>query len=332
MELKRYSGNPVLQASDLSYPASLVFNAGICKFKGRYYMVFRNDVGFSPKGWERGSTYTNLGIAESDDGIHWIPRDKPWAAPQQFVDADPEISRFYDPRLTVIEDRVYLCFAVDTRHGLRGGIAETDDFEKFDVLSLSIPDDRNMVLFPEKIDGCFVRLERPMPEYSRGYKELFDIWLSKSPDCRYWGDSQLVMGLEKVPFANAKIGPAAPPIKTSEGWLATFHATYKDPNRDLLGWEIANNPKAVWHKEYLAGLMLLDLKNPAKVLAISSKPVIKAAEKYELDGFRGSVIFPGGMLLEPNGEVKVYYGAADTVECLATATVDELLKSLDITF
>ena len=135
-----------------------------------------------------------------------------------------------------------------------------------------------------------------------------------------------------MPFANAKIGPAAPPIKTSEGWLATFHATYKDPNRDLLGWEIANNPKAVWHKEYLAGLMLLDLKNPAKVLAISSKPVIKAAEKYELDGFRGSVIFPGGMLLEPNGEVKVYYGAADTVECLATATVDELLKSLDITF
>ena len=332
MELKRYSGNPVLQASDLSYPASLVFNAGICKFKGRYYMVFRNDVGFSPKGWKGGSTYTNLGIAESDDGIYWIPRDKPWAAPQEYVDADPEISRFYDPRLTVIEDRVYLCFAVDTRHGLRGGIAVTDDFEKFDVLSLSIPDDRNMVLFPEKIDGCFVRLERPMPEYSRGYKELFDIWLSKSPDCRYWGDSQLVMGLEKVPFANAKIGPAAPPIKTSEGWLATFHATYKDPNRDLLGWEIANNPKAVWHKEYLAGLMLLDLKNPAKVLAISSKPIIKATEKYELDGFRGSVIFPGGMLLEPNGEVKVYYGAADTVECLATATVDELLKSLDIIF
>ena len=98
MELKRYSGNPVLQASDLSYPASLVFNAGICKFKGRYYMVFRNDVGFSSKGWGRGSTYTNLGIAESDDGIHWIPRDKPWAAPQEYVDADPEISRFYDPR------------------------------------------------------------------------------------------------------------------------------------------------------------------------------------------------------------------------------------------
>ena len=95
---------------------------------------------------------------------------------------------------------------------------------------------------------------------------------------------------------------------------------------------LANNPKAIWHKEYLAGLMLLDLKNPAKVLAISSQPVIKAREKYELDGFRGSVIFPGGMLLEPNGEVKVYYGAADTVECLATATVDDLLRSLDITF
>ena len=324
--------NPPLQASQIPYPASLVFNAGVCKFRGRYIMVFRNDVGFSPKGWDYRDTYTNLGIADSDDGIHWTPRPQPWQRPLQLVHDDPEISRFYDPRLTVIDDRCYLCFAVDTKHGLRGGIAVTDDFDDFEILSLSAPDNRNMVLFPEKINGKFLRLERPMPEYSRGFQERFDVWASYSPDGVYWGESQLVLGLEKVPFCNSKIGPAAPPIKTPKGWLATFHAVWKDPSVNLFGWEVANNPKAIWHKEYLAGLMLLDLENPTKVLGISSQPLIKATEPYELEGFRGSAIFPGGMIAEPDGSVKIYYGAADTVECLATSTIDDLLALIDVTF
>ena len=145
--------NPLLQASQIPYPASLVFNAGVCKFRGRYIMVFRNDVGFSPKGWDYRDTYTNLGIADSDDGIHWTPRPQPWQRPLQLVHDDPEISRFYDPRLTVIDDRCYLCFAVDTKHGLRGGIAVTDDFDDFEILSLSAPDNRNMVLLPGKMNG-----------------------------------------------------------------------------------------------------------------------------------------------------------------------------------
>lgn len=330
--MKRYEQNPVLQASQIPYPSSLVFNAGVCKFKGKYIMVFRNDVGYSPKGWDYKDCYTNLGIADSDDGIHWVPRKTHWEEPKKIVDSDPDFDRFYDPRLIVIEDRCYLCFAIDTKHGLRGGIAVTDDFENFEILSISLPDNRNMVLFPEKIDGKFVRLERPMPVYSRSEFESFDIWMSKSPDCKYWGESSLVLGVESIPYCNSKIGPAAPPIKTSEGWLATLHAVYKDPKNNLLGWERANNPEAIWHKEYMAGLMLLDLKNPSKVLGISSKPLIKATEKYELDGFRGSAIFPGGMLLEDNGEVKIYYGAADTVECLALSTVDELLNMIDIHF
>ena len=72
--------------------------------------------------------------------------------------------------------------------------------------------------------------------------------------------------------------------------------------------------------------MLLDLENPAKVIGLCPEPVIRAELDHELNGFRGSVIFPGGMILEDSGEVKIYYGAADTVECLATAHVDDLLK------
>jgi beta-1,4-mannooligosaccharide/beta-1,4-mannosyl-N-acetylglucosamine phosphorylase len=72
--------------------------------------------------------------------------------------------------------------------------------------------------------------------------------------------------------------------------------------------------------------MLLDLQDPSKVIAMAKEPLIRAETGYELNGFRGSVIFPGGMILEDSGEVKIYYGAADTVECLATADAGDLIR------
>ena len=102
---------------------------------------------------------TNLGLARSKDGIHWVADPQPC-----FAMKTEEIERIYDPRIQVIDGEIYLCFAVDTKHGIRGGIAKTDkEFKKFEVLSLSAPDNRNMVLFPEKINGKFARLERPFP-------------------------------------------------------------------------------------------------------------------------------------------------------------------------
>ena len=72
--------------------------------------------------------------------------------------------------------------------------------------------------------------------------------------------------------------------------------------------------------------MLLDLNDPTQIISIAEKTLLMPDRDYELDGFRGSTIFPGGMILEDSGEVKIYYGAADTVECLATADVNDLLK------
>lgn len=320
--MKRCQINPILSAKDIPYDATLVFNAGVCKWQGKYVMLFRNDYGSSKEQWlaakEGGGgspgLSTNLGIAVSDDGVHWTSGPRPvWSI------GDDEIIRIYDPRLSVVDGRVVVCFAMDTRHGLRGGVATTDDFERFEILSLSAPDNRNMVVFPGKVGGSYVRLERPMPVYSRyGAPEQFDIWLSKSPDLRLWGDTRLVLGAERVPFANSKIGPAAPPVKTGRGWLTTFHAVRR-AEKPLLGWE------REWRKEYVAGLMLLDLDDPSKVIGMSKEPLLQAEADYEKDGFRGSVIFPGGMILEDDGEVKIYYGAGDTVECLATAGVDDLL-------
>lgn len=328
MAVERYWGNPVLSAADVPYRSSLVFNAGVCKYQGRYVMMFRNDYGFSPTGWSPEDTGTDLGLAFSDDGVRWRAEPEPWRPPERWMADNPEIRRFYDPRLTVIDGRCYICFAVDTRHGLRGGMAVTSDFEDFEVLSLTAPDNRNLVLFPEKIGGEFVRLERPFPVYSRNGGENFDIWLSRSPDCRYWGRTELVLGLERVPFGNSKIGPAAPPIRTPKGWLALFHATVLDPGRPLAGWETANSPAAVWCKEYRAGVMLLDSDDPSRIIGLATEPVLTAETAYELDGFRGSVIFPGGLIAEEDGSVKIYYGAADTVECLAATSVDELLAMI----
>ena len=311
--IKRYENNPVLSYKDVPYNAALIFNAGVAKYQGKYVMVFRNDYGSVE---EKRLDGTNLGLAFSDDGIHWEVQDKPC-----FDLKDEEILRAYDPRLTVMDGKVYMCFAVDTRHGIRGGIAVTEDFEKFEIISMTVPDNRNMVLFPEKIGGKYVRLERPFPVYGRGGKDRFDIWISDSPDLVYWGNSKLLLGVENVPYANDKIGPGAPPVKTEKGWLTTFHAVDLDPSRGKNGWESA------WKKRYCAGIMLLDLEDPSKVIGLCKDPLIAPETDYEtVDGFRTNVIFPGGMILEDDGEVKIYYGAADTVECLATAHVDDLIK------
>lgn len=306
--------NPVVTAGDVPYEAALVFNAGVVNYQGHYVMMFRND--FDCRDDSPHPHRTNLGLAFSDDGIHWEVQPKPC-----FDLRTEEIRRGYDPRLTVIDGRCYVCFAVDTQHGVRGGVAVTKDFDKFEILSMTVPDNRNMVLFPEKVQDGFMRLERPFPVYGRGGQDRFDIWCSTSPDLVYWGHSEMVLGVEHVPFANDKIGPAAPPVKTDRGWLTTFHSVDIDPNRGKNGWEDR------WQKRYCAGIMLLDLEDPSRVIGMSKLPLIAPEAEYEVaGGFRNNVIFPGGMILEDSGEVKIYYGAADTVECLATADVGDLLN------
>ena len=314
--VRRYEGNPILTAEDVPYHATLVFNAGVTKFNGKYAMVFRNDYGDESA---RRIDGTNLGLAFSDDGFQWQVQSKPC-----FELSDEHIICANDPRLTVIAGRCYMTFAVITRQGVQGGIAVTDDFERFDILSMSLPDNRNLVLFPEKINGMFVRLERPFSWYKSG-DERFDIWISDSTDLKYWGNSKLLLTTEEIPFANNRIGPAAPPVWTDKGWLTTFHAVYKDENQVFNGWE------GNWNKKYMAGIMLLDLEDPAKIIAMSRKPLLvpEPIYEYEREGFRGNVIFPGGMILENDNEVKIYYGAADTVEALATAQINDLLNMCD---
>lgn len=316
-KIKRYANNPILSAKDIPYTSDLVFNAGVVKFNGKYVMIFRNDYDYMDEAQFGG---TNLGSAFSEDGVNWKVEKKPFFSLEDIK--DKEIKRFYDPRLTVIDGRCYMCFAVDTHHGIRGGMGIiSEDFTHLDIISMSTPDNRNMVLFPEKINGMYYRLERPFTVYGRGGIDRFDTWISKSPDLKYWGEASLLLSVEDVPFANDKTGPAAPPIKTEKGWLTTFHAVDIDQSRGKNGWETS------WKKRYSAGIMLLDLKDPSKIIGMSKEPLLFPETDYEIkEGFRTNVIFPGGMILEDSGEVKIYYGAADTVECLATIHVNDLIS------
>jgi beta-1,4-mannooligosaccharide/beta-1,4-mannosyl-N-acetylglucosamine phosphorylase len=311
--IHRHPANPILTAADVPYPAKLVFNPGVVRFEGQYVMVFRTDYGPDNEELLWG---TNIGLAFSEDGVQWQVQPQPC-----FAWADGEIIRAYDPRLTLLDHRCAMTFAVDTAHGIRGGIALTDDFEDFQVLSLTAPDNRNLALFTERVDGRFVRLERPFPVYGRLGTERFDVWISTSPDLVYWGEHHLLLGVEDVPFANLKIGPAAPPVRTPKGWLTTFHAVDFDASRGKNGWE------DLWQKRYTAGVMLLDLNDPRKVTGLFTEPLMVPEASYETSGgFRNNVIFPGGMVLEEDGEVKLYYGSADAVVCLATAQLNDLLE------
>ncbi|MBO5945922.1 MAG: glycoside hydrolase family 130 protein [Clostridia bacterium] len=331
--------NPILTKKDIPYEAEFIFNAGVAKIGGKYVMIFRDDYGFDPtcypKSWG-GNRGIAIGVAVSDNGVDgWVVKEKPlvnmkWELGDTKPGVDllgrtfpdyPDILRLYDPRIIPMEDAIYLCLAMDTVHGLRGCIARlSDTLDDFEIISASVPDNRNMVLFPEKINGYYVRLERPFPVYSRG-SDRFDVWLSKSPDLKFWGESSLVLGVEDVPYANDKIGPAAPPVRTKYGWLTLFHAVDKElSGRGQDEWDL------MWNKRYTAGIMLLDLDDPSKVIGMSKDPLIVPDMPYESDyGFRQNVIFPGGMIVEDDGEVKIYYGSADSVECLATARLEDLV-------
>ncbi|MBR3502648.1 MAG: glycoside hydrolase family 130 protein [Clostridia bacterium] len=308
---------PVLTCNDVPYESNLTFNAGITRDDKGYVMLFRNDYGCTQPEWEAGKRFkgTNIGLARSDDGIKWTVFEKP-----VFALKSDEFDRAYDPRITHLDGRYYICFAADTKHGVCGGICVTDDFEHYDIVSMSAPDNRNMVLFPEKIGGRYVRLERPMPVYSRDGDEQFDIWLSESPDLVYWGKSRLVLGCEHVPYCNSKIGPGAPPLKTDKGWLTIFHAVDKDYTRGKNGWEDK------WQKRYVIGIMLLDLNDPSKVVGMSKKPLMVPETDFELHGgFRSNALFPCGMIRDGAGQIRIYYSAGDAVVCMATAAEEDLI-------
>jgi len=319
--LERHRGNPILTRDHLPYPGTLVYNPGVVRAGDRYVMVFRVDHGYATDRVGYGFETIDIGIAYSEDGLTWDVQNRTVLGELK----NAENLWAYDPRLVTVGEEHYLTFCVDTRHGMRAGIARTADFTQFEVISLSVPDLRNVVLFPEPVGDRYVRLERPFPIYLRrtwGQHDRFDIWMSRSADLRCWGDSELLLAVEHVPYATEKIGPGPPPVRTDEGWLAIFHAVDASPERAAGGWE------GSWNKRYTAGAMLLDLDDPTRVVGITPEPILVPEAPYEMTaGFRPNVVFPTGHIVDSDRSL-IYYGAADSVICLATAPTHELVAAV----
>ena len=136
------------------------------------------------------------------------------------------------------------------------------------------------------------------------------IWSASSPDLQYWGHCRVVARPQEF-WENTKIGTAAPPIKTEAGWLTVYHGVFPHSNG----------------VNYGAGVMLLDLKQPWKVIGRSRDPILYVQEIYEMVGQVPNIVFPGAIIPEEDGTVKIYYGAADYVQCLAISSLQALIDA-----
>lgn len=308
----RYKENPILTSKDIPYTEGIIYNGGVIKYEGRYVMMVRVDHADLAAQKMKGTT--DIALAFSDDGISWQIRPQPCIAWK-----DDHIIAASDPRLMLVEGRCYVTVAVQTRNGMTTHCLRTEDFEHFDRVFTTTPDNRDIVLFPERVGGRYLRIERPFSLFAHG-GSVFDMWISDSPDLGYWGNPEVLLDVERVPYANDRVGAGTPPIRTERGWLVLFHAVDDDPKRGKNGWE------EEWTKRYTAGVMLLDLDDPRRLIGISRAPFLVPEYPYEISGgYRNNVVFPTGWVQEDTGEVKIYYGAADTSQCLASAHIDDLL-------
>jgi beta-1,4-mannooligosaccharide/beta-1,4-mannosyl-N-acetylglucosamine phosphorylase len=315
--LTRHPKSPVLTRTDIPdiYPqlvdVTSVFNPGAIKFNDKYLLMLRV---------QSRSRETFMVMAESTNGVDFLVEEK-------IVDfkgmelVEGKIYHIYDARITKLEGTYYIMFAMDMDGGCQLGLGKTYDFKSFEFIGIASNEDiRNGVLFPEKVNGKYLRMDRPnKSRHENGTTSGSTIWLSESDDLINWNPiAPIING--RFHYWDEFIGSGPPPIKTHQGWLHIYHG--------VAGHFGSSNI-------YQAGVMLLDLNDPSKVLVRSWCNILEPRELYELAGQVPNVVFPSGMIVEefdaegfalPESPVLVYYGAADTSVGLAVTTIHDLLE------
>jgi len=303
--------NPILKPNKYqTWEDRAVFNPGATLFGGKFYLLYRA-IG------EYSEYISTVGLAISEDGIHFERFLQPVLVPEESY----EKFGIEDLRINCIEGKFYLTHTILSRPATQGGtphqvgLIETLDFKNFLRRGPITPKyfcSRNAVLFSEKIKGKYVLLHRPLyltqDRYNnQEYPLAPGIWISYSNDLLHWSEHSLLME-PKENWEEEKIGAGPPPIKTNKGWLLIYHGMDKKHT-------------------YKAGAAILDLENPQKVLYRTKEPILSPEMPYEKEGDVPNVVFPTG-LVEKEGILYLYYGAADKTVCLATASLEEFLNSL----
>lgn len=251
------------------------------------------------------TSLSHLRVARSNDGIHFKVDEKPFV----FPNAEEESWGMEDPRITKIGDTYYINYTSVTENGAAASLISTKDFKKYERHGIIFaPENKDVTIFPEKINGMYMAFNRPVPS-GIGNPEM---WLAQSPDLIHWGHQKHFCGISDGPgWDNGRIGGGAVPFKTDKGWLKIYHAA-------------DNNDR------YCLGAFLLDAHDPSKVIAKTAEPILQPDAVYEREGFFGNVVFTCGCLVEGE-KVILYYGAADDKICRVDFTVSDLLSELTFT-
>ncbi len=247
------------------------------------------------------TSISHLRLARSADGINFDIEDTPALGPAN----DIESFGVEDPRISLIDGTYYITYVAVCPLGVTTCLASTKDFKSFERHGVIFcPENKDVVLFPERINGKYYALHRPVsPLFKRQ-----DIWLAESPDLICWGNHRFLCAPDEESWDRIKVGPSAVPFRIEQGWLEIYHGVGPD-NR------------------YCLGAVLLDADRPWKVIARGGKPFFEPLADYERSGFFSNVIFTCGLLYEED-KLKIYYGAADTTICYAELSLEECLKSL----
>ncbi len=288
-----------------------VMNSGAIELDGKYYLVARIE------GNDRKSFF---GVAQSDNGIDGF---KFWDYPILLPDTCPEETNVYDMRLTKHEDGyIYGVFCSESKDTsvndlsaavAAAGIVRTKDLKEWErlpnLVTLRSPQQRNVVLHPEFVDGKYAFYTRPMDDFiETGSGGGIGFGLCEDITHAVIDEEKMTSIRRYHTITEAKNGAGAPPIKTDRGWIHIAHG-------------VRNTAAGL---RYVIYAFATDLKDPSKVIAEPSGMLIGPRD-WERVGDVSNVVFTNGAIANENGEVYLYYAASDTRMHVAVTTIDRLL-------
>ena len=216
-----------------------------------------------------------------------------------------------DPRITAIEGRYYFTYVAVSRHGPASALASTSDFRTFYRHGVIFcPENKDVVLFPEKVGGAFAALHRPVcgTPFTRP-----EMWAARSPDLIHWG-THAPLALPGGDWQSGRVGAGCPPLRVPDGWLEIYHGNRHPARPGDVG-------------DYFAGAVLLDPNDPAKVRRHSPGSFFMPEADFEMAGFVPNVVFPTGVVRD-QGVLLIYYGAADAFTAVAEFSERDLLDAM----